>query len=257
MRMPALFIGHGSPMNALENNEITRKWQEIGGQLLKPKAILSISAHWMTPAKGVCVSSQENPRTIHDFRGFPSELYEASYPSPGSPALAKRIRELLPEVQFNTDWGIDHGTWSVLVHLFPAADIPVVQLSLDLEQPFSWHYALGKKLAPLRDEGVLILGSGNIVHNLNKINYKVLLPAEPWAKELDRLIGDYINENNHAALIDIAKLAPDLVHLGIPTPEHYLPLLYVIATQAPDEAISFPVRGFSLKSLSMRAVQIG
>ena len=257
MRMPALFIGHGSPINALENNDFTRKWQELGAKLPKPKAILSISAHWMTLGQGPFVSPQESPRMIYDFRGFPPELSEVSYPAAGSPELAQRITELLPEATFNSDWGIDHGTWSVLVHLFPDADIPVVQLSLDLDQPFTWHYELGKKLAPLRDEGVLILGSGNVVHNLRKANYDAPLPAYPWAKDLDRVIGGYVNENNHSALVHISEWAPDIVHLGIPTPDHYLPLLYVVATQAPGEPTSFPVRGFSLKSLSMRSVQSG
>ena len=254
-KMPALFMGHGSPMNAIEDNIWSQSWKKIGEELPLPKAILSISAHWMTPQEGIFVDAQEKPKTIHDFYGFPQALFDIQYPASGSLELAKKISTLVPEITSSNNWGIDHGTWSVLVHLFPNANIPVIQISLDLAKPFSWHYELGKKLASLRNEGVLVLGSGNIVHNLRKIDWENEYFGHPWAKEFDQWVVDQITNQNHSALLN-PFTAGEKAHLSIPTADHYLPLLYVLATQDQDDQVSFPVEGYSLGSLSMRAVMI-
>lgn len=251
--MPALFIGHGSPMNALEDNRWSQQWKKLASELPIPKAILSISAHWMTPDEGAYVDSQKNPRTIHDFYGFPEPLFNVRYPAPGSIELANKITFLIPNIKPSQDWGIDHGTWSVLIHLFPKADIPVVQISLDLAKPFQWHYDLAKKLAPLREEGILIFGSGNIVHNLRRLTWDDEYAALPWAKEFDQWVVEKINRQDHNALISPFSFG-EAAHLSIPTPDHYLPLLYVLATQNEKDQISYPVEGYSLGSLSMRSL---
>ena len=251
-KMPALFLGHGSPMNALEDNLWSQSWKKTGKELPIPRAILAISAHWMTPG-GAFVSPQENPKTIHSFHGFPKELFAMQYPAPGSKELADKIADLAPEVDFNTEWGIDHGTWCLLVHHFPEATIPVTQLSLDMTKPFSWHYELGKKLASLREEGVVILGSGNIVHNLREIAWDNEYFGHPWAKEFDQWVAEKITDQDHSALINPFS-AGEKAHLSIPTADHYLPLLYVLATQDQDDQVSFLIEGYSLGSLSMRAV---
>ena len=253
-RMPALFAGHGNPMNAIERNGFHRGWEEIGRQLPRPRAILCISAHWET--RGVAVMASEKPETIHDFLGFPRELYETMYPAPGSPVLARRTAALLAKAQprLALDWGLDHGAWSVLAAMFPKADIPVVQLSLDTRQPAAFHYDLAKGLAPLRDEGVLVLGSGNWVHNLALFDFGDPAPAA-WAVRCDEAIRRYILAGDHAALVAYPG-QNDEARLAVPTAEHYLPLLYILALQNAGE----PVRFFNpavVSSLSMTSVVIG
>ena len=255
--MPAIFFGHGNPMNAIGHNGYTEAWQRIGEQTLRPKAVLSISAHWYVPETGVTIST--NPRTIHDFGGFPRELYQVQYPAPGDPALARHVQQLLVplDVRLDDSWGLDHGTWSVLKHVYPAADIPVVQLSIDETRPASFHFELACKLAPLRDEGVLIAGSGNIVHNLHTYAWG-RHPQEPydWALRFEAMAREMMQTGEFAPLINYEKLGRDAA-LSIPTPDHYLPLLYVLATGQQGELIRFPVEGVDGGSISMLAVQIG
>lgn len=254
--MPAIFFGHGNPMNALADNEYTQAWTMIGRSIPRPKAILCISAHWYVPVTAVTAMAQ--PRTIHDFGGFPRELFEVQYPAPGSPDLAKRVGEILGGVQFDeTQWGLDHGTWSVLVHLFPEADIPVVQLSINENEPAAFHYELGEKLSSLRDEGVLLIGSGNVVHNLHSYAWgKHGVEPFDWAVRFDEKARELILAGDHVPLINYEALGRDAL-LSIPTPEHYLPLLYVLGSKRDDEKILFPVEGFDGGSISMTAVQIG
>jgi len=255
--MPAIFFGHGNPMNAIGHNGYTEAWQRIGEQTLRPKAVLSISAHWYVPETGVTIST--NPRTIHDFGGFPRELYQVQYPAPGDPALARHVQQLLAplDVRLDDSWGLDHGTWSVLKHVYPAADIPVVQLSIDETKPASFHFELARKLAPLRDEGVLIAGSGNIVHNLHTYAWG-RHPQEPydWALRFEAMARDMMQTGEFAPLINYEKLGRDAA-LSIPTPDHYLPLLYVLATKQQRESVRFPIEGVDGGSISMLAVQVG
>lgn len=255
--MPAVFFGHGNPMNALAGNSYTRAWRRIGQQIPSPKAILAISAHWFVPETRVTISPK--PRTIHDFGGFPRELYEVSYPAPGDPELARRVAKLLAPVpvDFDEDWGLDHGTWSVLCHLYPEASVPVVQLAIDASQPARFHFELGRKLAPLRAEGILIAGSGNLIHNLQE--YAWGRPAEPpyeWAVRFEAEAKGLMLAGEFDPLIDYGGLGRDAM-LSIPTPEHYLPLLYVLGTRRPGEPIRFPVEGIEGGSLSMLAVAVG
>jgi 4,5-DOPA dioxygenase extradiol len=256
-RMPAIFFGHGNPLNALARNEWTESWTQTGASMPRPRAILCVSAHWYLPATLVTV--QERPRTIHDFGGFPRELYEVQYPAPGSSALARQIQELLAPVAvgLDTGWGLDHGAWSVLCHVFPDADVPVVQLSLDETQPASFHYELGRRLAPLRDEGVLIAGSGNVVHNLHAYAWgrHVVEPLD-WAVRFESRARELIAAGDHEPLVNYESLGRDAA-LSAPTPDHYLPLLYVLGARRSDERVSFPVEGFDGGSISMLAVQIG
>lgn len=255
--MPALFVGHGNPMNALQKNVYTDGWAALGNRLPRPQAVLAISAHWYVPE--TAVTAMPAPRTIHDFGGFPHELYQVSYPAPGDPALASRIQALLAPLSVRRDqqWGLDHGTWSVLCHLFPQADIPVVQLSIDETQPAAFHYELGKQLAPLRDEGILILGSGNLVHNLHAYAWgqHAVAPYD-WAVRFEARARELLLTGNDDSLIDYEALGHD-AHLAIPTPDHYLPLLYTLALRRKDEAITFPISGFDGGSVSMLSVQIG
>lgn len=255
--MPAIFLGHGNPMNALETNAYTKAWAAIGTDIHRPKAILSISAHWYIDE--TAVTAMRTPRTIHDFGGFPRELYEVEYPAPGDPALADSIREmLLPNVvNLDTQWGLDHGTWSVLCHIFPKADIPVVQLSIDLTKPASFHYKIGQMLAQLREEGVLVVGSGNVVHNLRAYAWSQT-PIKPydWATRFERRVQELLIAEDHNMLINYGNLGDD-ASLSIPTPDHYLPLLYVIGCRKRDEKVSFPAIGIDGGSISMLAVQIG
>ena len=255
--MPAIFFGHGNPMNAIGHNGYTEAWQRIGEQTLRPKAVLSISAHWYVPQTGVTIST--NPRTIHDFGGFPRELYQVQYPAPGDPALARHVQQLLAplDVRLDDSWGLDHGTWSVLKHVYPAADIPVVQLSIDETRPASFHFELARKLAPLRDEGVLIAGSGNIVHNLHTYAWG-RHPQEPydWALRFEAMAREMMQTGEFASLINYEKLGRDAA-LSIPTPDHYLPLLYVLATKQQRESVRFPIEGVDGGSISMLAVQVG
>jgi len=252
--MPVLFIGHGSPMNAIEENEFSRAWMEAGNVLPHPTAILCISAHWET--SGTRVTAMDKPRTIYDFYGFPPELYAMKYHAPGSPTLAQHICNLigLDEILPDLTWGLDHGTWSVLTRLFPKADVPVVQLSLDINKATGVHYDMGRKLIALRDEGVLIIGSGNIVHNLRMVVFDDT--AFNWAVEFDGKVKKWILENDHEPIINYKKQGRS-AELAINSAEHFKPLLYVLGAKETGE----PVRFFTEKlwggSLSMRSVWIG
>ena len=256
-RLPAIFFGHGNPMNALASNGWTRAWSALGAELPRPRAVLAVSAHWYLP--GTYVTAMRAPRTIHDFGGFPNELYEVQYPAPGDPALAARVQELLAPAGVLRDdhWGLDHGTWSVLVHVYPKADVPVVQLSIDETQPPGYHYEFGRRLAPLRDEGVLIVGSGNVVHNLHAYAWG-RHPARQfdWAVRFEAQTRALLDRGEHEPLIDYEELGNDAL-LSVPTPEHYLPLLYVIATQRNGEPVSYPVEGGDGGSISMLSVRVG
>lgn len=254
--MPAIFFGHGNPMNALQTNPYTEAWRRIGETIRRPKAILSISAHWYVPGTGVTVSTA--PRTIHDFGGFPEALYRVQYPAPGDPELAQKIRGLLAPLPVGLDetWGLDHGTWSVLRHVYPQADIPIVQLSIDETQPASFHYQLGRELASLRQEDVLVVGSGNLVHNLHAYAWdRHLRDPYDWAGRFEQMAREMLLAGEYQPLVNYEKLGRDAV-LSIPTPDHYLPLLYVIAMRQQGEAISFPVEGVDGGSVSMLAVQV-
>ena len=256
-RMPAIFFGHGNPMNALYDNDWTRAWRDIGLSIPKPRAVLCISAHWYISQ--VAVTAMEQPRTIHDFGGFPRQLFEVEYPAPGSPDLAIRVSEALGG-NISLDhgsWGLDHGAWSVLSHVFPDADVPVIQLSLHDSEPGPFHYDLGKRLAPLRDEGVLIVGSGNLVHNLHAYAWgKQDISPLDWAVRFDQFVRAAVTAADHLPLINYESLGDD-ARLSAPTPDHYLPLIYVLAVSHPDDAVSFPVSGFDGGSISMTAVKIG
>ena len=255
-RMPVLFAGHGNPMNALEDNPYTSAWKRIGTGLPRPRAIVSVSAHWYT--SGARVTAQERPRTIHDFGGFPRPLYEVEYPAPGSPALARRVRELLApaEVALDDRWGLDHGTWSVLVHLFPRADVPVVQLGIDETLTPEEHWDLAIRLRPLRDEGILIFGSGDVVHNLHTYAWG-RHPVDPyeWALRFEGVVRTAIEEGDVETVVGYEEL-PDAA-LAAPTPDHFLPLLYVLAQGRPEERVTYPVEGFDGGSVSMLSVRIG
>ncbi|MCL4554785.1 MAG: 4,5-DOPA dioxygenase extradiol [Actinobacteria bacterium] len=256
-RMPAIFFGHGNPMNALLDNEYTRAWRLIGESIPRPKAVLCVSAHWYFPA--TAVTAMAAPRTIHDFGGFPQELYEVQYPAPGSPELADRVRTLLSPtpVMLDDRWGIDHGTWSVLRHVFPDADIPVVQLSIDESRPPEYHYEIAKRLAPLREEDVLIAGSGNIVHNLHAYAWgRQEVEPYDWAVRFESRAREALLVGDHAPLVGYEGLGRDAI-LSIPTPEHYLPLIYVIGVQQAGEQVAFPLDGVDGGSVSMLAVQCG
>ncbi len=255
--MPAVFFGHGNPMNALARNPYTEAWAALGRATPKPKAILSVSAHWFVPDTGVTVSTA--PRTIHDFGGFPKELYAVRYPAPGDPELARRVRDLLAPMPVSPDerWGLDHGTWSVLVHAYPGADVPVVQLSIDEREPPDFHYEIGRRLATLREEGVLIAGSGNLVHNLHAYAWgqRKVEPFD-WAIRFEQQAREMILAAEHRPLLDYEALGRD-ARLAVPTPDHFLPLLYVLGTRQPGEAVSFPVQGVDGGSVSMLAVKLG
>ena len=255
--LPAIFFGHGNPMNAVASNGYTESWRRMGREAPRPKAILSISAHWFVPETGVTISTA--PKTIHDFGGFPSELYQIQYPAPGDAALALRVQKLLSplEVKLDNSWGLDHGTWSVLRHVYPAADIPIVQLSIDETKHASFHFQVGKKLAQLRDEGVLIVGSGNLVHNLHTYAWG-RHPRDPydWAVRFEAAAKDMILTGDLTPLINYETLGKDAA-LSIPTPDHYLPLLYVLAAGQQGDRIQFPVEGVDGGSISMLSVQIG
>jgi len=254
--LPAVFFGHGNPMNALSRNPYTEAWAELGRTITRPKAILSISAHWFVPQTGVTVSTA--PATIHDFGGFPRELYAVQYPAPGDPELARRVQKLLAPTPVTLDetWGLDHGTWSVLRHAYPQADIPVVQLSIDESKPAGFHFEIGERLAPLREEGVLIAGSGNLVHNLRAFAWgRSGVQPYDWAVRFEQEARARILAADHKALVQYQSLGRDAL-LAIPTPDHYLPLLYVLATRQPRDAATFPVDGVDGGSVSMLAVKV-
>lgn len=251
---PVMFIGHGSPMNAIEDNEFSRAWIEAGKILPIPKAILSISAHWET--QGTVVTAMEEPRTIYNFYRFPPELYSQTYPAPGSPQLAREIRDLVGKdgISLDLSWGLDHGTWSVLKRLFPNADVPVLQLSLDVLKSAQAHYDLGRKLIPLREEGILIIGSGNIVHNLRTVIFED--KAYQWAQEFDGKVKKWIMDENHEPIIHYEKQGCSS-ELAINSAEHYKPLLYILGAKVEGEPISFFVEKVWGGSISMRALRIG
>jgi 4,5-DOPA dioxygenase extradiol len=255
-RMPALFVGHGSPMNAVEDNQYTRAWRQLGLSLPKPRAILSVSAHWYT--RSIAVTADEHPKTIHDFYGFPQPLYQVTYPAPGDGALVARVQALLRprNVTADRDWGLDHGTWSVLRHVYPDASTPCVQLSIDSTLSADEHYAIGRRLAPLRDEGVLIFGSGNVVHNLRAAKWGEEDSPYPWATAFNAHIREAILNWEHQAVVNPALFGEGAT-LSIPTPEHYLPLLYVLGSMAHGESVAFPTDGIQLGSISMLAVLAG
>ncbi len=254
-RMPVLFMGHGNPMNAIEDNAYARAWEALGREIGRPSAILCVSAHWET--EGSRVSTQVSPRTIHDFYGFPRELYDVGYPCPGSPSVAEEIIRLSGQIVTPDEtWGIDHGTWSVLRRMYPEADIPVVQLSLDFLKEPRLHFELARRLAPLRTQGVLIIGSGNLVHNLRVMRYGQGERPYDWAVSFDETVARLIEERRFDRLTDYAGLGRE-AELSIPTNEHYLPLLYALATAREEDAVAFPVTGIDLGSVSMRCVRIG
>jgi 4,5-DOPA dioxygenase extradiol len=260
--MPVLFIGHGSPTNAIENNEFSAEWQRLGRELPRPAAVLIVSAHWLT--RGTAITAMPSPKTIHDFGGFQKELYEVQYPAPGSPALAAEVKQLVQgtDVHLDHDWGLDHGAWSVIVHLYPNADIPVLQLSIDLTKGPEYHYALAKELAALRRKGVLILGSGNMVHNLRMLHLTGGMDSinteygYDWAQELNARFKEKIANGDHKPLLQYESLHP-AAKLAIPTPEHYLPLMYVLGLQEKNDAPTFFNDRLVAGSLSMTSVLFG
>lgn len=255
--MPAAFLGHGSPMNALERNRYTEAWRAFGASVPRPRAILAVSAHWHVDA--LAVTAMPNPRTIHDFYGFPQPLFDVQYPAPGLPRLAEEVADAVsPDFVVGADqdaWGLDHGTWSVLVHAFPDADIPVVQLSLDARRPLDWHLALGAKLAALREHGVLVVGSGNVVHNLRAIDWQRPDGAFDWAERFDEAAKRLMRERPH----DIASLASHRDYrMAVPTDEHFLPLLYLAGlASAAGKPAEVLVDGYTYGALSMTAYALG
>lgn len=254
-RQPAIFAGHGSPMYAIEPNRYTAAWSKLGSTLRRPDAILVISAHWVT--RGVWLTAMTKPKTIHDFGGFPQALFDIQYPAPGSPALADRVQELLnvPVVLEENEWGIDHGAWSVLKYFYPDADIPVVQLSLDGSMSASQHYDLAKQLRPLRDENILILSSGNVVHNLRMIHWQDGAEPYPWAKDFNDFFVSEMTANHHKPLIGWEQYG-DSAHLSIPTAEHYWPALYTLALQQDGEHAKVYIDGIEMSSISMLGFSI-
>ncbi len=250
-RMPALFVGHGSPTNAIDDNRFSREWIDIGKSLPRPQAIVVISAHWETA--GTNVTAMAEPATLYDFHGFPQPLYEIQYSAPGAPDLARHLKRTMSDTEINLDfsWGLDHGAWSVLCRLFPKADVPVVQLSLNFDQPPAFHYGLGKQLAHLRDEQILFVGSGNMVHNLRRMVWKNI--ALDWAQNFDDILAAYILAGKHGPLIDYQALH-ETAALAIPTNEHYLPLLYILAMQDPSDTLNFFCDAVTLGSISMRSL---
>ena len=251
-REPAIFIGHGSPMNIVADNAYTRALEKLGTALAKPRAVLVVSAHWMT--RGFLVGSDETNVTIHDFYGFPDELYQKRYPAPGAPDVAERIVELTGGGAQAAERGLDHAAWAPLIRVWPDADVPVLELSLDLAAPAADHYALGRLLAPLRDEGVVVMGSGNIVHNLRAIDWDEGATPFDWALEFDAFVADAVAERRHQDLIDYLRHPLGL--MAAPTPDHYLPLLYVLATQAEDEHVTTLHEGIQHGSVSMRCLRV-
>ena len=258
-KMPVLFIGHGSPMNAIEDNEFSKRWQQMGKEIPTPKAVVVISAHWLT--KGTMVTAMPNPKTIHDFGGFPQALFDVQYPAPGSPELASEIQKLItnPAVELDHDWGLDHGTWSVVKHMYPDADIPVLQLSIDYYKPAAYHYELAKQLLSLRKKGVLIIGSGNMVHNLRMVAWDKLNEPEygfDWALEMNDVFKNKISNGFHKELIQYEKLHKAAT-LAIPSPDHYYPLLYILALQTDNDKVEFFNDKAVGGSLTMTSVKIG
>lgn len=238
-KMPALFVGHGSPMNGIEDNEFSRRWTKMATEIPIPAAVIVISAHWFT--RGTKTTAVDHPPTIHDFGGFPRELFEVQYPAPGDPALARETTELIRSTPVLPahDWGLDHGTWTIVRHMYPKADIPVLQLSIDYTKDAKTHYEIGRELESLRSKGVLIIGSGNMVHNLRMMSWQMIHGGGfDWANEMNDKFKALITDNDHGALIDYEQLGPE-AKLAIPTPEHYLPLIYTLALKGTKEGVSF------------------
>ena len=259
VKHPVLFIGHGSPMNGIEDNEFSRTWAKFGNEIPKPKAVLVISAHWLT--KGTQITAMSNPRTIHDFGGFPQALFEVQYPAPGDSILAEETSKLITStsVGLNHDWGLDHGTWSVVKHMYPNADIPVLQLSIDYNKPPQYHFDLAKQLKSLRKKGVLIIGSGNMVHNLRMIDWNKMQETNygfDWAIEMNTIFKEKIGNNDFNSLIEYEKLN-SAAKLAIPTPDHYYPLLYAMALQENNDEIEFFNDKLVGGSLNMTSVKWG
>lgn len=254
--MPALFVGHGSPMNAIEDNEFSRTWQRLGKELPKPNAILCISAHWETI--GTFVTAMEAPKTIHDFGGFPRELFAVQYPAKGSDTLVNDTKQAISKavVELDHEWGLDHGAWSVIKHMYPEANVPVVQLSLDYRQGAAYHYELAKELATLRNKGVLIVGSGNMVHNLGIMDWRNANQGYDWAVTANEKFKSLISAKNHSSLINYSSISKE-AQMSIPSPEHYLPLLYILALQNNKEEASFFNDKEVYGSISMTGVMIG
>ena len=258
-KMPVLFLGHGSPMNAIEENEFVTGFRNIGRQIQKPKAIVCVSAHWET--KGTYVTAMEKPKTIHDFGGFPQALFDVQYPAPGSPALAGEVKDMVHKTPVGLDmkWGLDHGAWTVIKHLYPNADVPVIQMSLDYSQGPQYHYDLARELAALRQKGILIIGSGNMVHNLGMVAWDRLNDdtyGYDWALEAREKMNTYILTGDHASLIQYPSQGKAF-QLSIPTPEHYLPLMYVLGLAGKEEEISLFNDKAIAGSLTMTSVMIG
>ena len=248
-KMPVIFIGHGSPMNAIEDNDFTKGWKEIAKRIPKPKAIISISAHWYT--RGTKIMNEEMPKIIYDMYGFPKELYEIIYNSPGAPSLAKVSMELISkETEYDNSWGIDHGTWSVLVHMYPDRDIPLFQISVDAYAPPEVHYQIGRELRALREEGVLIFGTGNIVHNLRLVDWNMTSEGFDWAYEFDDFIYNNIINKNHDNILKYLELG-DAAKRAVPTPDHFYPLLYILGATKEDDKVSVFNKAPVLGSLTM------
>lgn len=255
--MPVLFVGHGSPMNAIADNAYTRTLNKLGAKLPRPKAVLCISAHWMS--EGTWITEMRHPRTIHDFYGFPQALFDVQYPAPGSPEIAEEIQQVIASPRIHGDiemWGLDHGTWSVLRHLYPAADVPVMQLSLYMAKPNEYHFELGQKLSALREKGILILGSGNIVHNLRRLRWEENAAPFDWAVECDEWMKEKIQARDFKALIHDFQNS-EAGKLSVPTLDHYLPLLYVLGASRPDDKLTFEYEEIQNGSISMRSLSFG
>lgn len=252
-RMPAIFVGHGNPMNAIVQNQYSKTWSELGKKLPHPQAILCISAHWLT--NGTSVAVTKKPETIHDFGGFPDELFKVQYPAPGAPDYAKMAANSVKGIAVHEDpeFGLDHGAWSVLKNMYPGANVPVFQLSIDYGKSPQFHYDLGKQLAVLRNKGVLIIGSGNVVHNLGMVSWNDPSKKYDWAVEFDQVVRRAIETRDHQKLIGFTKLG-QLATLAHPTPDHYYPLLYILALQQQNEGFSFFNDTFDMGSISMRGV---
>jgi len=258
-RMPVLFVGHGSPMNAISENEFVQNWRSLGKSLPKPKAILCISAHWET--RGTFVTAMNKPPTIHDFGGFPKALFDVQYPAPGSPEFANETKRSVTKtvVELDEKWGLDHGAWSVIKNIYPMADVPVFEMSLDYSQSLQYHYDLAKELSSLRDKGVLIMGSGNLVHNLGEVAWDKVDEPEygfDWAIQANDIFKQLILGNKHNELIHYSSLGKE-VQLAIPTPEHYLPLIYALALKRENEQIAIFNDKAVMGSLTMTSVKIG
>lgn len=259
-RMPSIFVGHGSPMNAIQDNAFTRQLSQWGQSLGRPAAILSVSAHWLTPGQ-TAVGIDDKPKTIHDFGGFPDQLQQMQYPAPGAPAFARQAAALVKSAPASTsdEWGLDHGTWTVLRHMYPRADIPVFQLSIDYAQQGKYHYAIGQELAALREKGVLIMGSGNVVHNLRATERGVpmgVMASKPWAQSFDNAVRDALAARDDNALMNPLGMDAS-VRMAVPTPDHYWPLLYALGAAGKTEKTITTFEGFQSGTLSMRCLQWG